>query len=195
MSPIASASVSHGESDEDLVRRIARGERAAMQTLFARHQVKVFRFIFRMVRDEALAEDLTSDTFLDIWRQADRFEFRSQVSTWILGVARFKALGSRRKRREAGAEEDEMAAVPDTADDPELVAQKASKAGQLRACIDGLTEVQREIIDLVYYQERSIREISELLGIPENTVKTRMFNARKRLSELMAEAGIDRGWP
>ncbi|WP_026379902.1 sigma-70 family RNA polymerase sigma factor [Afifella pfennigii] len=195
MSPLASERAREGDSDEDLLRKIADGERAAMQTLFARHQVRVFRFVFQMVRDEALAEDITSDTFLDIWRQADRFQFRSRVTTWILGIARFKALAARRKRREDSAEEEEIASVADSADTPELSAQKASKAGQLTACIGRLSEVHREIVDLVYYQELSIKEIAALLGIPDNTVKTRMFHARKRLSELMAEAGIDRGWP
>jgi RNA polymerase sigma-70 factor (ECF subfamily) len=65
----------------------------------------------------------------------------------------------------------------------------------MRRLIDDLSPVHKEIVDLVYYQERSVAEASEILGVPENTVKTRMFYARKQLARLFAEAGIDRGWP
>jgi RNA polymerase sigma-70 factor (ECF subfamily) len=81
-------------SDEILIGRIAGGDRLAMQALYARHHVKVFRFVLRLVRNEASAQDLISEVFLDVWRQAARFEGRSAVSTWILAIARFKALSS-----------------------------------------------------------------------------------------------------
>ena len=79
-------------SDEVLIGRIANGDRLAMQVLFARHHVRVFRFVLRLVREEATAEDLISEVFLDVWRQAGRFEGRSQVSTWLLAIARFEHL-------------------------------------------------------------------------------------------------------
>ena len=78
-------------SDEVLIGRIANGDRLAMQVLYARHHVRVFRFVVRLVRDESTAEDLISEVFLDVWRQAGRFEGRSAVSTWVLAIARFKA--------------------------------------------------------------------------------------------------------
>src|SRR2546423_4361533 len=78
-------------TDEQLIERIARGDQLAMRALFARHRLRVYRFVLRMVRDATLAEDLVSDVFFDVWRQADRFEARAAVSTWLLGIARFKA--------------------------------------------------------------------------------------------------------
>jgi RNA polymerase sigma-70 factor (ECF subfamily) len=92
-------------SDEVLIARIANGDRLAMQVLFARHHVRVYRFVLRLVRNEATAEDLISDVFLDIWRQAGKFESRSQVSTWMLSIARFKALSVLRKRPEEELDE------------------------------------------------------------------------------------------
>jgi len=71
-----------------------------MQVLFARHHVRVYRFVLRLVREEATAEDLISEVFLDVWRQANRFEGRSAVSTWLLAIARFKALSILRRRPE-----------------------------------------------------------------------------------------------
>src|SRR5712664_3667534 len=87
-------------SDEELIGRIAGGERLAMQVLFARHHVRVYRFVLRLVRNEATAEDLISDVFLDVWRQAGKFEGRSAVTTWMMSVARFKALSALRRRPE-----------------------------------------------------------------------------------------------
>src|SRR5437667_5489123 len=88
-------------SDEVLIRRIAEGDQLAMRTLFARHRVALYRWLLRLVGDEALAEDLLSEVFLAMWRQADRFEGRSSVSTWLMSIARFKALSARRRRTEA----------------------------------------------------------------------------------------------
>jgi RNA polymerase sigma-70 factor (ECF subfamily) len=183
------------DSDQDLILRVAKGDRLAFRTLYARHNVRVFRFILRFIKDEGQAEDLIGEVFLDVWRQADRFEGRSSVSTWILGMARFKALSSLRKTTDAELDEEKAGAIADDADTPEVVAQKVDKAKAIRRCIDQLSNEHREIVDLVYYQEKSISEVAEIVGIPENTVKTRMFYARKRLQELMQSAGVDRGWP
>ena len=182
-------------SDEVLIGRIANGDRLAMQVLFARHHVRVYRFVLRLVNNPSVAEDLISDVFLDVWRQASRFEARSAVSTWLLAIARFKALSALRKRPEAELDEETAERIEDTSDTPEIALQKKNKSEVLRECLKSLSPEHREIIDLVYYHEKSVEEVAELVGIPENTVKTRMFYARKRLSELLKAAGVDRGWP
>ena len=182
-------------SDEALIERIAGGDRLAMQVLFARHHVRVFRFVLRMVRNEATAEDLVSEIFLDVWRQAGRFEARSAVSTWMLSIARFKALSAMRVRSEAELDDEKAGAIEDDADDPEVTLAKKDKGAALRECLSGLSAEHREIVDLVYYHEKSVEEVAAIVGIPEATVKTRMFYARKKLSELLRERGIDRGWP
>lgn len=181
-------------TDDALLQRIAAGDRAAMQALYARHQMRVYRFLVRQV-GESRAEDLISDVFFDVWQQAGRFEGRSSVTTWLLSIARFKAISLLRKRREAALEPDFAEAIEDEADTPEVTAQKSDKAAALRRCLSALSVDHREVIDLVYYHERSVDEAAEILGVPEGTVKTRLFHARKRLSELLKAAGIDRGWP
>ncbi len=183
------------ESDEALIGRVAAGDKLAMQVLFARHHVRVYRFVLRLVRDQTVAEDLINEVFLDVWRQANRFEARSAVSTWLLAIARFKALSALRRRPDEELDEEAAAAVEDPGDDPDLAVQKKDKSEALRKCLEALSPEHREIIDLVYYHEKSVEEVAEIVGIPENTVKTRMFYGRKRLSELLKAAGIDRGWP
>lgn len=182
-------------SDELLIGRIAAGDRAAMRSLYARHSTRCFRFLIRLVRDEARAEDLMNDTFFDVWRQASGFEGRSSVSTWIFSIARFKALSAMRRRSESELEPEVAEAVEDDADTPEITVQKASKAQALRRCLEKLSAEHREVVDLVYYHEKSVEEASEILGVPAATVKTRMFYARKKLAELMSAAGLERGWP
>src|ERR1041385_6123027 len=93
-------------SDEVLIGRIANGDRLAMQVLFARHHVRVYRFVLRLVRNESTAEDLISEVFLDVWRQAAKFEGRAAVSTWLLAIARFKALSALRRKPEAELDEE-----------------------------------------------------------------------------------------
>jgi RNA polymerase sigma-70 factor, ECF subfamily len=182
-------------ADELLIGRIARGDRLAMQVLFARHHVRVYRFVLRLMRDEMAAEDVISEVFLDVWHEAGRFEGRSAVSTWLIAIARFKALSALRKRREAKLDEETAESIEEPSDGPELAITKLDKGAKLRQCLAVLSPEHREVIDLVYYHEKSVEEVAKIVGIPQNTVKTRMFYARKKLGELCKAAGIDRGWP
>lgn len=188
-------SANQATSDEVLIGRIAKGDRLAMQVLFARHHVRVYRFVLRLVGNPTVAEDLISDVFLDVWRQADKFEGRSAVSTWMLAIARFKALSALRKKPDEELDEETAETIEDTSDNPEVTLEKKDKSAVLRQCLEKLSPEHKEIIDLVYYHEKSVEEVAEIVGIPENTVKTRMFYARKKLAELLQAAGVERGWP
>ena len=113
----------------------------------------------------------------------------------MLAIARFKALSALRRRLDGELDEETASAIEDPTDDPEIALEKKDKSAMIRKCLVGLSAEHREIIDLVYYHEKSVGEVAEIVGIPENTVKTRMFYARKRLAELLKAAGIERGWP
>jgi len=145
----------------------------------------LYRWLLRLVGDEALAEDLLSDVFLDVWRQAAAFEARSSVSTWLLAIARHKALSARRRRTDAELDEKVASKVADPADDPEVVLQKKTRAELLRHALARLSPEHGEVIDLVYFHGKSVKEVAEIVGIAEATVKTRMFYARKKLAELV----------
>ena len=187
--------MAHPSDDKALLQRIAAGDQTAVRALFARHNLRIYRFIFRMVGNEATAEDLTNEVFLEIWRHANRFEGRSAPSTWMLSIARNRTISFLRKRSEAQLDDDYATTIADDADTPEIVASKGDKGAQIRACMDRLSDEHREIVDLVYYHEKSVSEVAEIVGIPVGTVKTRMFHARKKLGDFMADAGVDRGWP
>jgi RNA polymerase sigma-70 factor (ECF subfamily) len=179
-------------SDDMLLESIADGNRTAMHMLYCRHNVRVYRFILRIVRDATTAEDLVSQVFLDVWRTAGQFQGRSQVSTWLLSIARFKALTAMRQRRFEDIDQDDVRQIPDDAETPETSLDRNDTSAILRACVQKLSPAHREIINLVYYHEKSVEEVGQIIGIPQSTVKTRMFYARKQLADLLKGAGVDR---
>ena len=179
-------------SDDTLIKQIAEGNKLAMRALFARHQLRVYRFALRIVRDGALAEDVVSEVFIEAWQHAGRYEGRSSVSTWLLGICRHKALTAANRRPSESIDSETAMNIVDPANTPEAELSQKDTGSVIRRCLAALSPEHAEMIDLVYYQEKSIKEIVEILGIPENTVKTRMFYARKRLAALVAAEGIDR---
>jgi RNA polymerase sigma-70 factor, ECF subfamily len=178
-------------SDAMLLKHVAEGDKAAMHILFARHRGKVFRFIQRMVRNPAITEDLVSQVFLDVWRSASRFENRARVSTWLLSIARFKAINVLRRRAYESGDLEDVPEIADAADTPEAALDRKETSGILQVCIDKLSPAHREIIDLFYYREQSAAELSETIGIPVATVKSRIFYARKQLAKILVHSGLD----
>src|SRR5262245_45655538 len=193
-SPMTATSAAQ-QSDRELVERVAGGDRAAVRLLFMRHHARIYRFVARQTGSGMMADDIANEVFLELWRQAPAFQGRSEVSTWLLGIARFKALSALRKKKEEAIDEDDAAAIPDTADTPETSVMKDDKATALRGMVNALAEEHRTVIDLAYYHSKSVAEIAEILEIPVATVKTRMFYARKKLGEALQAAGFERGWP
>jgi RNA polymerase sigma-70 factor, ECF subfamily len=188
--PVHRADGHHDSCDEGLVARVAAGDRLAMKVLYERHHVRVYRFVLRLVNNAAIAEDLTSDVFLDIWKHAGHFEGRSEVSTWILSIARHKAISTLRRRANEQLDDEITRKIPDSDGDPEAILQKRNEDAVLRQRLTRLSPAHREIIDLVYYHEKSIAEVAEIIGVPQNTVKTRMFYARKRLAALLGKCAF-----
>jgi RNA polymerase sigma-70 factor, ECF subfamily len=190
--PIAKFRSLNAQSDEALIKGISAGDQAAMRTLYVRHNNRVFRFIARMVTDAGRAEDLVSEVFIDVWCQADRFEGRSQVSTWILSIARYKGLSAllaQHRRSVVEIDDTAMELIEDTSDTPEQTVLNKDCIAQLRTCLAHMSREHREIIDLVYYHEKTVEEVAGIIQMPKNTVKTRMFYARKRLAQLLSTHG------
>jgi RNA polymerase sigma-70 factor (ECF subfamily) len=176
--------------DVELIERIAAGNRLAMHALYARHSVRVFRYVLRFLGNRADAEDVVSDVFLDVWRRAGTFAGRAQVATWLIGIARNKALDARKARTTEAWDEDAAAAIPDPTSNPEADVQTLDRGAIIRRCLNELSPAHREIVDLVYYQGKSIDDVAKITGVPHATVKTRMFYARKRLAAALRDQGI-----
>jgi RNA polymerase sigma-70 factor (ECF subfamily) len=181
-------------SDKALVQSIADEDKRALKLLYLRHHDRVRRFVTRLTGNESTAEEVVNEVFLEVWRHAAQFEGRSQVATWLLSIARFKAITECRRRSEAQLDERSAAIIEDPSDTPAVSMDKRERSDILHRCLGRLTPLHREVINLIYYQGKKIEEVAQFTGAPVNTVKTRMHHARLRMSELLAEAGVDRAW-
>ena len=161
-----------------------------MHMLYVRHNVRVFRFILRMIDNRSLAEDLVSEVFLDVWRKAGCFKAKSQVSTWLLAIARNKALSSLRRRSDEQLNDGVLDMIEDPADDPETLVQKNDRSAIVQKCLAHLSAAHREVLDLVYYHEKSVDEISEMIRVlSQHRQNTRVLRARRRSRSFFVEGG------
>ena len=134
-----------------------------------------------------LERPLVSEVFLDVWRQAESFESKSQVSTWLLAIARYKALSALRRRTDEHLDDNITATIEDPADNPEVLTHKKDRNTIVLKCF---SPAHREVIDLVYYHEKSVDEVAQIVGVPAATVKTRMFYARNKMADLLRQSGV-----
>ena len=179
-------------SDQELVNRMARGDQNALRELMLRHRGRVQRFTGRFLQDRDRINDVVNDVFVAAWRQARVFEQRASVTTWLLAIAKFRAMSaySEHRQREEAFDEAAAAKLVDHNDTPDVVMEQQDRAKLLRRLTASLPAQQARLIDLVYYRGKSVHEVAAIVGIPNNTVKTRMFLARKRLAALLAAEGL-----
>lgn len=170
-----------------LMQQVAQRDEAALATLYKRMSRMIYAFSLRRLNASDAAEEVVVETMYEVWRSAPRFGGRSLVTTWILGIARHKAIDKLRSR---GGEHcdplgDEAEAVAD--DSPsvfELIASR-QRAGQVALCMEALPDEQRECLHLVFYEDAPLAEIATLQDCPENTVKTRLFHARRKMKDCL----------
>jgi RNA polymerase sigma-70 factor, ECF subfamily len=174
------------ENDRALLSQVASGDKGAMKRLYERHHASLLVFVESRLRDPAEAFDVVQDTFLDVWRSAARYEDRSSVKTWIFSIARNKTIDRfRRKGREVPLEEDFD--PPDLSPNPQAVAEAASDAAEVRACIGKLSPAHARVVRLAFYEDLGYAEIAEIEQVPEGTIKTRIFHAKKLLMQCLTK--------
>ncbi|HPE59396.1 MAG: sigma-70 family RNA polymerase sigma factor [Thiothrix sp.] len=178
--------------DEKLLGRIANGDREAFTQLYLRYQPRLVSYCARMLRDDlAQAADIVDDALFDVWRSADKFAGKSKPSTWIYSIARNKLISWLRKTSEVYLDDEQMMlAMVDPSSTPEESREQEDMKQQLIRMMNHLTDEHRDVLRLTYFEDKSVREVADMLGISENTVKTRMFYARKRLGQMLEKAGI-----
>lgn len=184
----------HGQegNESDLLAAVAMGQQSAFERLYGLYEKRVYQYVYTLVYDATLAEEIVGDTMLAVWRGAGTFTGMSRVSTWIFGIARHKALDairrtSRHHQREV--ELDGAAEIPNPHDRPDEGVLCDELAAVTQRALVGLSCEHQEILRLVFYEELPYEEISALLGIPINTVKTRVFYAKQRLKEQLERMG------
>jgi RNA polymerase sigma-70 factor (ECF subfamily) len=203
-----------------LVQRVAQGDERAFDALFRRYRPRLLRYLAVHLRRPELVDEIVNDTMLVVWRRARAFDVGARVSTWIIGIALrtgLKAVARARRHavaqlsvRTAGDDSlagckrtpDRAACVPDRAacdpmpdpacdDTPEHAASRGERERRLRAAIASLTPEHRAVLELAYFRGLSCREAASVLGCRVDTVKTRMFHARRRLRALLPDLRED----
>jgi RNA polymerase sigma-70 factor, ECF subfamily len=180
--------------DEALIDAIVDGDKSALRELYARHRTSLTRFLTRLTKKPTLAEEIVNEVFMVVWQQADEFKGHSRVSTWLIGIARHKAMSAFRRERDVQLDDDFAMTIADPSDNAAVTMDKQDRSKVLQQCLAQLPAAQREVIDLFYFQDEPIEAVARRMGVPLNTVKSRMFYARTRMAELLNEAGVDRAW-
>jgi RNA polymerase sigma-70 factor (ECF subfamily) len=174
------------DGPDDLLRRVARGDEAAFTALYDQVAPRVYGLVLRVVRDPAMAEEVTQEALVEAWRTSARFDpARGSAISWLLTIAHRRAV-DRVRSEVAGAARLRKVATVDTPYD-EVVEQATARIErqQVRRCLGGLTELQRESIMLAYFSGHTYREVAELLETPLPTVKTRMRDGLIRLRDCL----------
>jgi RNA polymerase sigma-70 factor (ECF subfamily) len=177
--------------DEALVREVAQGDTDAFRKLFQRYYPRIYAFVLRRIGDSAQAEDTTVETFAELWRTAKRFRGESRPSTWIYGIAHFKALAARRaaarnKRSKVISVDFETLSRAPAEDDLQKQLEAREEVKRVRQAIQSLPQRYRQVIELAFFENLPYGDIARRLGMAEGTVKTQVSRARERLRRQLA---------
>ncbi len=178
--------------DTILLEKIANSDQQAFEQLYLRYQPRLIKFCSRMLKNDiSIAADMADEALIEVWRSAGSFSGRSTPSTWIHSIARFRLIGYLRKNKEVLLDNDSGSIdLEDIALPPDEDMMLDDRNNQIIDALGKLSNKHKEIIELVYFRELSIKDISTMLNISDNTVKTRMFYARKHLKSILKTAGI-----
>ena len=169
---------------------VKRARRADFDALYRLYHPRLWRFLTPMLRQPDLLEEVLNDTMMVVWQRADSFDGRSRLSTWIFGIAYRKALKAL-GRQDLPVEDDDAEEAPDEGPGPERQLGLVQVRGRLKAAMAELSPEHRAVVELCYFHDMAYGEIAEVVGCPPETVKTRMFYARRRLRQLLDDlAGL-----
>jgi len=185
--PAASATAGDAR-DRGLIERIARSDRAALKELYLLYHRRLARFLTRVTSRYDLAEEIINDTFWVVWQRAGQFRGASHVSTWIMGIAYRRGLKAIKR---ASVMQASVHDIPEDGGASHEPWSGAERREWLNVALERLPSEQRLVLELAYHLGHSCEEIAQIMNCPVNTVKTRMFHARKKLKVLLpALAGI-----
>lgn len=173
------------DGDAVLLQRIAAGDRLAFEAFYRAYVPRLGRFLHRLVRRSHVIEEVLNDAMLVVWRSAAKFRGQSKVSTWVFAIAYNKALKAIQRIDDPVDSDPEMLESEQL--EPEGYLMQEQRTALLWGIVDRMSAEHRAVIELTYYHGYSYDEIAEIMGCPINTVKTRMYHARRRLQTMVSE--------
>ena len=192
------------EDDFELIRRVAAKDRKAFETLYYRYSPRLGRYLSRLLKQCELVEEALNDTLLVVWQNAARFDPSGRLLPWLYGIAHYKALKAlaRLSKRQSelpldydDADADERNDHPRDPDNPEQALLRQDLGRVLAQAIETLSPEHRAVVELAFCEGFSYQEIATITECPVNTVKTRMFHARRRLTHALARLGLGSNGP
>ncbi|HLX57454.1 MAG TPA: sigma-70 family RNA polymerase sigma factor [Ktedonobacteraceae bacterium] len=171
--------------ERQIVRSIAAGDREALAELYCNYQRTLFKYLLQLTPDYGLAEEILQDTLVAVWKSAYRFEGRSSLKTWLIGIARRQAHNTLRQRRLPLSDETQLEGLVAKDPEPEAFTLASFASDELAAAFRELAPLHREVLVLVFVQELSYQEVASILETPVGTVKSRICNARRALRALL----------
>ncbi|MCC6709331.1 MAG: sigma-70 family RNA polymerase sigma factor [Gammaproteobacteria bacterium] len=175
------ASARDDDGDWQLIERIGRGDAPAFEVFYKRYRRYLERFVYQVTRRQELVDDVINEVMLAVWQQAARTERLALASTWLLGIANFKSLQAMRK---LGITRGSDGSMDEGSGDDSLAQRELEQDNLLNVALRHLSPEQRAAMELVYFHGLHYQDIAKVMDCPENTVKTRIFHARKRLREV-----------
>ncbi|MCK5726101.1 MAG: sigma-70 family RNA polymerase sigma factor [Thiotrichaceae bacterium] len=181
-------------TDEDLMKLIAEGDQAAFAILYKRYSPILLRFCTRMLNgDVSLGADIVDEAMFEVWGSAKKFAGKSKPSTWMHSIARNKLIDFLRKNASSKIDKDLLKiAMEESAPAADAGLVEEQRDQQLIRHMDKLSADHREVLFLSYFKELSVKDISITLSISDNTVKTRLFYARKKFKKILSKTDIHR---
>jgi RNA polymerase sigma-70 factor (ECF subfamily) len=183
------------EPDRDDAARLRRGDTAGLAGLMGRHQDRLFRYLLRLVGDEAVAEDTFQQTWVRVAERIGRYDASRPFAPWLFTVARNLALDHLRRRRPESLDDvDEPAAPAGVEGDPLAHAVARQQSARLANAVAGLGPLDREVLSLRFEEDLALPQLAQTLGVPVPTVKARLYRALARLRERMLAAAPAEDW-
>ena len=175
------------DRETELLYQVARGDESAFQSLYEATHRRIYFYIYRMVNSKETAEDVMVETYAQVWRGAGGFQGKSRAVSWIIGIARNLSRKQLRKYKPSESLEDHPNLLNGNAPDPD----RFDRSRYLQAALAKLPERHRDVLDLVFFHQLTYPEVSTVLGIPVNTVKTRVYHAKSKMEKILRQMGID----
>lgn len=179
-----------GAEERELLVRVARRDVHAFERLYRLYQPRLARFLINLVQRPQLVDEVLDDTMMVVWETADRFRGGSKISTWIFAIAYRKALKARARWPDPVEDDGSDTRASDDPGADELLHHQGLHEA-LAAAMNSLSADHRAVVDLTYFHGMGYREIAEVVSCPVDTVKTRMFHARRRLKSLLSGSLTD----
>lgn len=182
------AAENNRQAEKKIFIEISKGNEEVMRQFFMTYSNDVYRYLMSRCGDELIANDILNTVMMTVWNGSSKFEGRSKISTWLIGIARFKLIDHYRKENKHSHDEITDNTPESYSDNGESLEQQ-EQAAILRICIDKLVDIQKEIVHLTFYSDMNYHEISKVIECPVGTVKSRMYHARESMKKCIEGLG------